>query len=163
LGRTVRQARGAGNDAHRTLAERPRIRSLFVTDRQLISSGGPLEPIVGYSRAVRVGDRVFVAGTAPQWPDDAVDPDPEVQTRRCFEIIGTALDEAGATFADVVRTRMYLVDAADFAAVSGVHAEHFRDVRPASTALVVKALLNPAWKVEIEVEAVIGSAVSARS
>ena len=84
-------------------------------DRQLISSGSPFEAKVGYSRAVRVGDHVIVAGTAPQWPDGHVDPDPEVQARRCFEIIGAALAEAGSGFADVVRTRVYLVDAADFA------------------------------------------------
>jgi enamine deaminase RidA (YjgF/YER057c/UK114 family) len=126
-----------------------------MTDRQLISSGGPWELIVGYSRAVRVGERVFVAGTAPQWPDDRVDPDPEVQAHRCFEIIGAALDAAGASFADVVRTRVYLVDAADFEAVGKVHGEHFHEVRPANTTVVVKALLNPAWKVEVEVEAVI--------
>ncbi len=106
---------------------------------------------------------MFVAGTAPQWPDDTVDPDPAVQARRCFEIIGAALDQAGATFADVVRTRVYLVDSADFDAVSGVHGEHFHDIRPANTTVVVKALLNPAWKVEIEVEAVIGTPVPARS
>ena len=139
------------------------VRSPAVTDRQLISSGGPWELIVGYSRAVRVGDRVFVAGTAPQWPDDTVDPDPAVQARRCFEIIGAALEQAGATFADVVRTRVYLVDSADFEAVSGVHGEHFHDIRPANTTVVVKALLNPAWKVEVEVEAVIGTPVPARS
>ena len=109
---------------------------------------------MGYSRAVRVGERVFVAGTAAQWPDRAVDPDPAVQARRCFEIIGRALEEAGASFADVVRTRLYLVDAADFAAVSDVHGDIFRDVRPANTTVVVAALLDAAWKVEIEVEAV---------
>ena len=123
-------------------------------DRQLISSGSPFEAKVGYSRAVRVGDRVIVAGTAPQWPDGHVDPDPEVQARRCFEIIGAALGEAGSGFADVVRTRVYLVDAADFGAVGRVHGEVFGDVRPANTSLVVAALLNPAWKVEIEVEAI---------
>ncbi len=128
-------------------------------DRQLVSSGSPWELIVGYSRAVRVGDRIAVAGTAPQWPDGEVDPDPEIQARRCFEIIGAALREAGATFADVVRTRVYLVDADDFDAVSKVHGELFADVRPANTTLVVKALLNPTWKVEIEVEAVAGVSV----
>lgn len=122
--------------------------------RQLISSGSPWELVVGYSRAVRVGPRVAVAGTAAQWPDGTVDPDPAVQARRCFEIIGEALAEAGASFADVVRTRVYLVDAADFTAVSEVHGEIFRDVRPANTTVVVAALLNEAWKVEIEVEAV---------
>ncbi len=128
-------------------------------DRQLISSGSPWELIVGYSRAVRVGDRVVVAGTAPQWPDGAVDPDPGVQARQCFEIIGAALDEAGTGFADVVRTRVYLVDAADFEAVGRVHGEVFAEVRPANTTLVVKALLNPAWKVEIEAEAIVGVSV----
>lgn len=124
--------------------------------RQRISSGSPWEPVVGYSRAVRVGDRVVVAGTAPQWPDRPVDPDPGVQARRCFDIIGAALEEAGASFADVVRTRIYLVDASHFTAVSEVHGEVFRDIRPANTTVVVAALLDEAWKVEIEVEAVLG-------
>jgi enamine deaminase RidA (YjgF/YER057c/UK114 family) len=130
--------------------------------RQLISSGSPWELIVGYSRAVRVGDRVFVAGTAPQWPDGAPSvgaDDPGVQARRCLEIIGAALLEAGGTFADVVRTRVYLVDAADFDAVSRVHGEVFREIRPANTTVVVKALLDPNWKVEVEVEAVLGAVV----
>lgn len=123
--------------------------------RQRISSGSPYELTVGYSRAVRVGDRVVVSGTAPQWPDSTVDPDPAAQARRCFEIIGAALEDAGASFADVVRTRVYLIDAVDFAAVSSVHGEVFSDVRPANTTLVVAALLDPLWKVEIEVEALI--------
>ena len=123
--------------------------------RQLISSGSPWELVVGYSRAVRVGSRVVVAGTAPQWPDQAVDPDPGAQARRCFEIIGAALEEAGAAFEDVVRSRIYLVDAADFDAVSAVHGEVFRAIRPANTTVVVAALLDPAWRVEIEVEAVV--------
>lgn len=128
-----------------------------MAERQRISSGSPFEPVVGYSRAVRVGPRVVVAGTAAQWPDGHVDPDPAVQARRCLEIIGAALTEAGASFADVVRTRVYLVDAADFDAVGPVHGEVFGEVRPANTTLVVAALLNDAWKVEIEVEAVCDS------
>jgi enamine deaminase RidA (YjgF/YER057c/UK114 family) len=125
-------------------------------DRELVSSGSPWELVVGYSRAVRTGDRVFVAGTAPQWPDGHVDQDPEAQARRCFEIIGAALREVGARFADVTRTRVFLVDAADFDAVARVHGEIFAQVRPANTTLVVAALLNPEWKVEIEVDAVLG-------
>ena len=130
-------------------------------DRQLISSGSPFEPVMGYSRGVRVGDRVVLAGTAPQWPDGTVDPDVGAQARRCFEIIGDALTAGGATFGDVVRTRVYLVDAADFDAVAEVHGEVFRDIRPANTTVVVKALLNAAWRMEIEVEAVVGSAAGA--
>lgn len=127
-------------------------------DRRLVSSGSPFEAVMGYSRAVVVGDRVVMAGTAPQRPDGTVDPDPAAQARRCFEIIGAALAEAGATFGDVVRTRVYLVDAADFDEVAKVHGEVFADVRPANTTVVVAALLNAAWKMEIEVEAVLGSA-----
>jgi enamine deaminase RidA (YjgF/YER057c/UK114 family) len=130
--------------------------------RQLISSGSPWELVVGYSRAVRVGPRVVVAGTAPQWPDQRTEPDPGAQARRCFDIIGEALAAAGASFADVVRTRIYLVDAADFTPVSEVHGDIFRDVRPANTTVVVAALLDPAWKVEIEVEAVVDHDSAAR-
>jgi enamine deaminase RidA (YjgF/YER057c/UK114 family) len=126
-------------------------------ERQRIPSGSPFESVMGFSRAVRIDDRVVVAGTAPQWPDGSVDPDAGAQARRCFEIIGAALGEAGASFADVVRTRVYLVDAADFEAVAAVHGEVFRDVRPANTTLVVRALLDDAWRMEVEVDAVVGS------
>lgn len=130
--------------------------------RRRISSGSPYELTVGYSRAIRVADRVVVSGTAPQWPDGKVDPDPAAQARRCFEIIGAALDEAGAAFEDVVRTRVYLVDASDFAPISMVHGEVFSDVRPANTTVVVAALLDPQWKVEIEVEAIVDTDRSPR-
>jgi enamine deaminase RidA (YjgF/YER057c/UK114 family) len=123
--------------------------------RQRVSSGSPWELLVGYSRAIRVDDRVVVAGTAPQWPDETVDPDPGVQARRCLEIIGSALDEAGASLADVVRTRVYLVDGADFDAVGRAHGEAFGDVRPVNTTVIVAGLLDPRWKVEIEAEAVV--------
>lgn len=125
---------------------------------RLISSGSPFEPVLGYSRAVVVGDRVSVSGCAPQWPDGSVDPDVGVQARRCLEIIGAALEEAGASFGDVVRTRIYLVDAGDFDEVAKAHGEVFGDIRPANTTVVVAALLNAAWRLEVEVEAVIGSA-----
>jgi enamine deaminase RidA (YjgF/YER057c/UK114 family) len=125
-------------------------------DRQRISSGSPFEPVAGFSRAVRVGDRVVVAGTAPIWPDDEVDPSVETQTRRCLEIIGTALTEAGAGYRDVVRTRLFMVDADDFPAVARVHGEVFGEVRPACTGIVVAGLLDPRWRIEIEAEAVVG-------
>jgi enamine deaminase RidA (YjgF/YER057c/UK114 family) len=132
-----------------------------MAERRRVSSGSPWELIVGYSRAVAVGDRVFVAGTAPQWPDGRVDPSPAAQMRRCLEIIGGALREAGSDFADVVRTRCYIVDAGDFEEIGEVHGEVFRDIMPANTTVVVKALLDPQWKVEVEVEAVLGAALDA--
>lgn len=127
-------------------------------DRQLVSSGSPFERPIGFSRAVRVGDRVVVAGTAPQWPDGSVDPDVEVQTARCLEIMIAALAEAGAGIGDVIRTRTYLVDAADWEASGRAHGRVFADVRPASTMVVVGGLLDERWRVEMEAEAIIGSA-----
>ena len=124
-------------------------------DRRRVASGSPYEATIGFSRAVRVGDRVVVSGTAPIMPDGSVDPDPAAQAHRCFEIVARALAEAGATVPDVVRTRVYLVDAADAAAIGTVHGSVFADVRPASTMIVVAALLDPRWKVEVEVEAVV--------
>ena len=126
-----------------------------VTDRQRVSSGSPFEPTIGFSRAVRVGDRVLVSGTAPVWPDGSCDPDPGVQARRCIEIIEAALTKAGAGLGDVVRTRMFLTDVAYVTAVSRAQGEAFGDVRPAATMVVVAALVDPRWKVEIEAEALI--------
>jgi len=124
-------------------------------ERRRVSSGSPFEPVIGFSRAVRVGDRVLVSGTAPILPDGTVKDDPADQMRRCLEIVETALSEAGASIDDVVRTRTYLVDAADGDAVGRVHGEVFGAVRPASTMIVVAGLLDPRWKVEIEVEALV--------
>ena len=126
-------------------------------DRQLVSSGSPYEEPIGFSRAVRVGDRVVVAGTAPNWPDGHVDPDVEAQTDRCIRIMLTALAEAGASADEVVRTRTYLVDAADWEAAGRAHGRYFRAARPASTMVVVTGFLDPRWKVEMEAEAIIGS------
>ena len=123
-------------------------------DRQLISSGSPYEETVGCSRAVRVGDRIFVSGTAPIWPDGSCDPDVSVQARRCLEIIIAAVAEAGASTEDVVRTRMYLVDTADWEAVSRVHGEVFGSIKPATTLVIVAALVDPRWRLEIEAEAI---------
>ena len=122
-----------------------------------VSSGSPFEPTIGFSRAVRAGDRVLVSGTAPVWPSGDVDPDVAVQMGRCLEIVLDALGSLGARREDVVRTRTYLVDPRDWSEVGRVHGEVFGDVRPASTMLVVAALLDPRWRVELEAEAVIGA------
>jgi enamine deaminase RidA (YjgF/YER057c/UK114 family) len=127
-----------------------------VTSRQRVRSGSPYEERIAFSRALRVGDRVLVAGTAPVWPDGSVDPDPGVQARRCLEIIGAALADAGARLDDVVRTRMYLTDRAHAEAVSAVHAEAFTAAPPVATMVVVAGLVDPRWVVEIEAEAVVG-------
>ena len=126
-----------------------------MADRRLISSGSPFEATIGFSRAVRADNRVVVAGTAPVWPDGSCPADAATQARRCLEIILAALAEAGAGPGDVVRTRMYIVSSADAAQVGAVHAEVFGSVRPAATMVVVAALLDPRWRVEIEAEALI--------
>ncbi|MFY9614829.1 MAG: RidA family protein [Candidatus Dormiibacterota bacterium] len=124
-------------------------------DRQRVSSGSLYEDIMGFTRAVRVGNRVLVSGTAPIWPDGSVNLDPKVQARRCFEIISEALAEARAEMRHVVRTRMYITDPEVSEVVGAVHGEFFAEHRPASMMVVVAALLDKRWKVEIEVEAVI--------
>jgi len=126
-----------------------------MVDRQRISSGSPFEPTIGFSRALRVGDRVFVSGTGPVVPGGGCPDGAAAQARRCFEIVEAALAEAGAALSDVVRTRMYVTAAEDGAAVGAVHGELLGHVRPAATMVVVAGLLDPAWKVEIEAEAVI--------
>jgi enamine deaminase RidA (YjgF/YER057c/UK114 family) len=123
--------------------------------RRRISSGSPYEPVVGFSRALQVGQRVLVAGTAPIWPDGSCDPDPGTQAARCLEIILAALAKAGAGPEHVVRTRMYLVDPADWEAVGRAHGAAFAEIRPVSTMVVVPALLDPRWRVEIEAEAML--------
>lgn len=123
-------------------------------DRRNIASGSPYEPTVGFSRAVRVGDVVQVSGTAPIWPDGSVDPDPEAQARRCFDIILAALAEAGASREHVVRTRMFITSPAHADAVGRAHVAVFGDVRPAAT-MVVTQLLDPRWACEIEAEAIV--------
>jgi enamine deaminase RidA (YjgF/YER057c/UK114 family) len=115
--------------------------------------------VAGYSRAVVAGPNVFVAGTAPTMPG-AADPPPDAygQATRCLEIIGVALEAAGATFADVVRTRMYLTTIDAFEGVSRAHGEVFGAIRPASTAVIVAGLVDPRWLVEIEAQALIDPA-----
>jgi enamine deaminase RidA (YjgF/YER057c/UK114 family) len=118
-----------------------------------VSSGSPFEESFGFSRALRKGRRVLVSGTGPVWPDRSCDPDAGVQARRCLEIIGEALEEAGSSLEHVLRTRMFIVDSADSDAVGAVHGEVFGGTRPAATMVVVAALLDQRWKVEIEAEA----------
>ena len=119
--------------------------------RNNISGTSPNEHIIGFSRAVRVGNTVHLSGTGPVGADDL---DAAGQTRRIFEIAAAALAEAGASFKDVVRTRIYLAHAEDWEAVGRVHGEFFGAIRPAST-MIVAALLNPKWCAEIEMEAMI--------
>jgi enamine deaminase RidA (YjgF/YER057c/UK114 family) len=125
-------------------------------ERRTISSGQPLEAIAGYSRAVVAGSHVYVAGTVARTDDCSPPPDDAyLQARRCLEIILAALAEAGASAADVVRTRIFLTRAEDFDAITRAHAEVFRKIRPAATAVVVSALAAPGLLVEIEADAVL--------
>ena len=118
----------------------------------------PFETRYGFARALRVGDRILVSGTAPVEPDGCSTPgDAAAQARRCFAIILGAIADLGGSPADVVRTRMYLTDPADADAVGAVHGEIFGQTRPAATMVVVAALLRDEWRVEIEAEALVSS------
>ena len=125
--------------------------------RQNISSGSPYEPVIGFSRAVRIGNTIAVGGTAPIGADGKTVGigDPAAQTRRCIEIIRIAIEKAGGTLENVIRTRVFLTRQADWEAVGRAHGEAFGAIRPASTMAVVKALLDDAWLVEIEADAMI--------
>ena len=125
--------------------------------KQRASGTSPYEVAYGFSRAVRVGDRILVSGPAPVEADGSSTPgDSAAQARRCFAIILGAIGELGGSAADVVRTRMYIVDPADSDAVGAVHGEVFAAVCPAATMVVVSALLRPEWRIEIEAEALVG-------
>lgn len=128
--------------------------------RQNFPGTSPYEPIIGFSRAVRVGNHIYVAGTGPVGADDA---DVAGQTRQILAIAKEVLAHAGASFHDVVRTRMYLTHASDWEAVGQVHGEVFRDIRPAATMVVVAQLLNPKWRVEIEFDAVLPDPTTSRA
>jgi enamine deaminase RidA (YjgF/YER057c/UK114 family) len=123
--------------------------------RQNIPGTSPYEPVIGFSRAVRAGQTVFVSGTGPVGADLA---DAATQTRHILEIIRATLARAGARLEDVVRTRMYLTHVDDWEAVGKAHGEFFGEIRPAATMLVVAGLLQPTWRVEIEADAVVHSA-----
>jgi len=126
--------------------------------RRHARSGSPYEESVGFSRGVRVGDVVHIAGTAPIWPDGSCDPDPEVQARRCLAIIVDALGQLGAAPSDVVRTRMFLVAAEDADAVGRAHRAVFGEAEPAATMVVVSGLIDARWRIEMEAEAIVTAA-----
>jgi len=125
--------------------------------RQLISSGSPFEPVIGFSRAVRVGNHIFVSGTAPIGVDGKTVGvnDPYLQAKRCLEIISQALEKAGAKLSNVARTRTYLVKIEDWEKVAKAHGEIFGNIRPASTFIQVTGFINPEWLVELEADAVV--------
>ena len=126
-------------------------------DRQLISSGSPYEPVFGYSRAVRVGNHIYVSGTVA-WGDDATivgEGDMYAQTAQAIRNIEKALQQAGASLENVVRTRTFITDVSRFDDVARAHGEAFSDIRPAATVVEVKALVEPVMLVEIEADAVI--------
>lgn len=127
-------------------------------DRRTVSTGSPYEPIVGISRAVRIGNMVAVAGTAPLGADGKTvgAGDPAAQARRCFEISRLALEQLGAALQDVIRTRILLTRIENWRAVAEVHGEFFREIRPVNTIMQVSRFIDPEWLIETEVDAVIG-------
>jgi enamine deaminase RidA (YjgF/YER057c/UK114 family) len=127
-------------------------------DRRRARSASPFEDSIGFCRAIRVGDRILVSGTAPVEPDGSSTPgDAGAQADRCFAVICAAIEELGGTAADVVRTHMFITDPADADAIGASHARWVGVARPAATMVVVAALLRPEWRVEIEAEAVVGA------
>ena len=128
-----------------------------MSSKKRISSGSPFEKSIGFSRAVRVGDHIFVAGTAPIAEDGspAFPGDAYLQTKYCLQIIQKAIEEAGGRLEDVVRTRVFLTDVTKWEEAGKAHGEFFRDIRPAATMLEVSRLINPEWYVEIEADCLV--------
>lgn len=128
--------------------------------RKLVPSTSPYAPIIGFSRAVRVGNHVAVGGTAPIDAEGKTIGlgDPAAQTRQCLKVIEAALEQAGASLRDVVRTRTFLTRIADWHEVAKVRGEYFRDIRPVDTVVEVNGFINAEWLIEIEVDAVVDAA-----
>ena len=121
--------------------------------KQRVSSGSPMEPILGFSRAIRTGKQIMVAGTAPIEPDGQTTPgDAAAQMERCCAIIAKAIEDLGGDIADTVRTCIYLTNRTDFEAVAAIHGKWFGVARPATTTLIVSGFIRPEWLVEIEAE-----------
>ena len=121
--------------------------------KRRVSSGSPLEPVLGFCRAVRTGQQIMVAGTAPVEPDGSTTPgDAAAQMERCCAIVAKAIADLDGSIDDVVRTSIYLTDRADFDSVARVHGKWFGAARPACTTLIVTGFIRPEWKVEIEAE-----------
>jgi enamine deaminase RidA (YjgF/YER057c/UK114 family) len=128
-----------------------------MSDRRNVSTGSPYEPIIGISRAVRIGNVIAVAGTAPLGPNGRTIGivDPAVQARRCFEISRLAIEQLGANLSNVIRTRIILTHIEDWRRVAEVHGEIFHDIRPANTIVQVTRFIDPDWLIETEVDAVV--------
>jgi len=128
-----------------------------VAERRRASSGSPFEASIGFSRAVRVGNRILVSGTAPIEADgSSTVGDAGVQTTRCLDVIIAAVEQLGGTVNDIVRTRVFLLDAAEAGLIGAAHGAVFGEIRPASSMIVVAGLLRPEWRLEIEAEALVG-------
>ncbi len=126
-----------------------------MSERVHLAGTSPYEPIIGFSRAVRVGRHVYVSGTGPVDADNA---DPATQTEQCLTLIAAILKEAGSSIEHVVRTRLYLTRIEDWEEIARIHGKFFSIVRPAATMVIVSSLLNPDWRVEVEVDAIIPEA-----
>jgi enamine deaminase RidA (YjgF/YER057c/UK114 family) len=126
-------------------------------ERKLVSSGSKFEPVIGFSRAVRVGPHIIVSGTAPiaEGGGIACPGDLCGQTRRCLEIIEMAVNEAGGKREHIVRTRMFLKEMASWEAAGRAHGEFFKDIRPASTMIQIVQAIDPGWLIEIEADAIV--------
>jgi enamine deaminase RidA (YjgF/YER057c/UK114 family) len=137
------------------------MRTLYISGtsmtRKLVPSTSPYAPIIGFSRAVRVGNHISVGGTAPIDANGKTVGvgDPAAQTRQCLETIKAALEQAGASLSDVVRTRMLLTRIDDWQQIAKVRGEYFKDIRPVDTVMEVKGFINKEWLIEIEVDAVV--------